>query len=608
MKHPISPPSAFSPAPAPSQDCNLLDVLIALQTSPVVHATTAADYAGALRRLPAILGVNSLEDVPADLAFLERRFPRDGFNPAFFFSEPAYRAWRRKIFAAVKRHTGVFGRVAELRARDDDWARLQRLAHAVSGCGTGRSPQRLIALTTLISEARRAGVAPREVCADWVASLTASLPLRQAAALRLAVALLDELRGLLPELDALLPPLTLGSFDAARRKAQHVPQALAAEIDRAVDEIYGGEIDEISGERVGVRAKGTQNRLRAALRRYAATAIAIGAAPAEISDPVALFEREIFNATLRAWIEEDAPTRKLSERSIWAYTKALALYAGRRGLDVPFLQRALALNPVLKTGREADRERNTPARDFCIHLLRNRNAELCFRSAHLHWRRGAEALLERERSGARTPYRRIEQLGMLAAFAALSIYGVPLRINNALDLTLTGREPWLVMPQRPKDPVRIRIPAMHVKNRKRIDAQLCDGPNRALETFLWFVREIRPRMPGAAASPFLFPGEGQTGRISSGCLRVPLQRESRRISLPTMNPHWFRHGMASLYLRHHPGAWAHLATLLGDDEETVRKFYAFLDEEQARIEVQENVARAAGLFRNEDREYSDAQT
>lgn len=344
------------------------------------------------------------------------------------------------------------------------------------------------------------------------------------------------------------------------------------------------------------------------MRRYAATAIAIGAAPAGTTDPAALFEREIFNATLRAWIGEDVPTRKLSERTTWAYAKALALYADRLGLDVPFVQRALSLNPVLKAGREAYRERSTPARGFCVHLLRNRDAELRFRSAHLHWRREAGALLARERAGAHTPYRRIEQLGTLAAFAALSIYGVPLRINNALDLTLSGPSPWLIMPRRPKDPVRIQIPAMHVKNRKRIDAQLCDGPNRALETFLWFVREIRPRMPGAATSPFLFPGEGQARRISAACLRAPLQKESRRIRLPTMNPHWFRHGMASLYLHRHPGAWPHLATLLGDEEETVRKFYAFIDEEQARLEVQENIARVAGLFPDEDREDGDAQT
>jgi len=82
--------------------------------------------------------------------------------------------------------------------------------------------------------------------------------------------------------------------------------------------------------------------------------------------------------------------------------------------------------------------------------------------------------------------------------------------------------------------------------------------------------------------------------ISKTYLRHSLFHHTRALGIP-MNPHNFRHGLASLYLRDHPGEYGQAARLLGISATTVRKHYVWIDEEAELAAVQKEVAKQAGF-------------
>ena len=192
---------------------------------------------------------------------------------------------------------------------------------------------------------------------------------------------------------------------------------------------------------------------------------------------------------------------------------------------------------------------------------------------------------------------RIIQLGVLAAFSSIALWGVPLRISDMQRLRHRGKDPTLVLPMGSRDKAYILIPAA-VKTRKPIKAHITAGPTRALDILKWYLEEIRPLLPYAGQSDYLFPGY-ESDVVTHQSLRTWLQDHSRDLDMP-MNPHNFRHGLASLYLRNHPGEYSQAARLLCNTPEVVRQHYAWIDEEDEMRKVQEEVARQGG-FSNEDR-------
>jgi integrase len=75
---------------------------------------------------------------------------------------------------------------------------------------------------------------------------------------------------------------------------------------------------------------------------------------------------------------------------------------------------------------------------------------------------------------------------------------------------------------------------------------------------------------------------------SAGCLdgrvfRGWFKRISRQLGIP-MCPHNFRHALASLLIKAHPGQYEGVAVLLGDTEGTVRCYYAWVNR-QVQVEA-----------------------
>jgi integrase len=179
--------------------------------------------------------------------------------------------------------------------------------------------------------------------------------------------------------------------------------------------------------------------------------------------------------------------------------------------------------------------------------------------------------------------------------AAIALWGAPLRIDNLRALRLYGERRSLFMSISEKQDVLIAIAREATKTNEPIRQRMRAGENRAVEILRWYIREIRPRFPGAQTSEYLFPGfAAHGGPIHDDTLRSWLKTHGRRIGI-VMTPHEFRHGVASLYIRAHPGGFDHIARLLDNSPEATRKYYAWIDDERMLAEVQERLLKLGGF-------------
>lgn len=106
------------------------DLLTSIHATTALTVVTRRDYTSAVSRMLQLCGCSRLEEIPLDLAEFQAQFPLDGFDPALFATEKAYRAWRKKLLAALRGHLGIIAEERARRARDDDWAVLLATASA----------------------------------------------------------------------------------------------------------------------------------------------------------------------------------------------------------------------------------------------------------------------------------------------------------------------------------------------------------------------------------------------------------------------------------------------------------------------------------------------
>ncbi|MCV2446902.1 hypothetical protein [Paracoccus sp. DMF] len=378
----------------------------------------------------------------------------------------------------------------------------------------------------------------------------------------------------------------------ARLAGELLEQSGAGSYD-PIEEVW---TDRLAPETLAVR--------RAALRKYLGAAVAHGIIPFDCNDLKQAFDADVFYRVVRALSRETAPARRITARSLRQYVGIWMILGSRLGMSVDFIKDSLRHNATLKQGREEQKTMPRATRELCAALLRDRRKEMIFRSMHLRFRERAERLIAGKEQVTGFTEEQAVQFGTLAAYSAIALWGLPLRIENMRSLRHLGPRPNLVLPQRARQKARIQIPKEVVKNRIDINAHLAEGPTRGLEVVEWYLEHIRPRLPWADRSEYLFPGyAGQ--RISDKSLRNWLQSHSRDLGIP-MSPHNFRHGLASLWLRSRPGDYSGAARLLCNSPATVRAHYAWIDHDAEMVNVQTELARQAG-FRISDEEDPDGQ-
>jgi hypothetical protein len=568
---------------------NMQDVLDHVLASPRYAEATRIDYAAVIKRCVTLYNVNHLTDVPADLEAFQRRWPSNGFDPLRFKGKRAYLAWRRKGQAILREYFGEAAAGRERRARDDDWTILIAVAETAL-IKSGREMTSMIPVKMLADTARKAELAPTElttlIVAQWAET---AAPARRQSLVR-AVRTLEALRASAAIPADLLPATPLEDIAKSRRATPPVlPAHLAAQVKEWIDLRCDGEADFVTGEAMNAASAQTRAGYRAALLKYLGTAIAVGAIPSDLSRLGHAMTQDVLRAVLRSWIEEEDPRRKISDRTMNGYIRNLRTLMEMQGLDTRGFVLALKTSRNLKKGHRDGQEMSLATRKFCALLVQHREYEIRFRSLHRTFQRKAQALIEEEGHS-----RQVLQLGALAVFAAIELWGVPLRIENALALRIRGERPTLILPQGKRDYAMIVIPGPEVKNGKRIHARISRNRAKALEVIEWFMGEIRPHFPNADRSDLLIPG-WHAAELSHAGFRNWLKQHSAEAGLP-MKPHNFRHGQASLYLKHHPGEYSGAARLLGDKSEAVRTYYAWIDDDAEMARVQRLIAQKAELL------------
>lgn len=594
MKHSFPIKSAQLHPDIPSPLENMQDVLIWLQTKrPYAHATII-DYKAQVARITEIFGVNNLRDVEADASLFDPRLKENRFHAEHFKSNEAWLRWSGKIIAILNRFRGETDARRERRERQDGWSRLFDLASLQVGVGTGRSPQMLIPVRVLADEARKTGIKPGALTAGWFATLGDELPRARWDAVRLALKNLHILASLSPDIATMLPMESLPESVQARRAKQYaLPEALARMGDQLIEEIGAGVYDPIMDDRVNCPAPSTLAVKRAALRKYLGAGVADNIISRDCADLKQVFAEDVFYKVVRALCRETDPSRRISARSLHQYVDVWMALGSHLGVPVGFMKDSQKRNATLKQGRELRKTMPRETREFCAGLLRNRGKEMVFRSLHLRFKERAERLIAGDVPTTGFTEEHIIQFGILAAYSAIALWGLPLRIANMRGLRHLGPRPNLVLPQRVRGKARLQIPKEMVKNRVDINAHLAQGPTRGLEVVEWYIEHIRHRIPWANRSEYLFPGYNGMS-ISDKALRNWLQHHSRDLGIQ-MSPHNFRHGLASLWLRSRPGDYSGAARLLCNSPATVRTYYAWIDHEAEMINVQAEVAKQAGF-------------
>lgn len=569
---------------------DLLSALPELYEKP----TTQRDYRFAIQRCAEIYGVDDLKNLPLDTpeAF-DRRFPRNGFSPDQpFVNEGSYGAWRRKVRAPLQKYLDPNRGEKRRSPPDDDWTRLLATAsEEAKRLGIGR--QQLIPLQNLAQEARKQAIQPQDLSPALLERLTEHTMAGRKRSLRRAPALLEQLRSSSATLDSFLPPTQL----ILPPKTENIaPPHLLKEAETWVNEHCFGEYDEIAERYEGKNSEETYKTYLSAFRSY----LNIAAASELVTQSSNLSEalsKPIFLSVMRKWIQLP-PTEKISSRSMFQYVKNMTIVAGNRGLDVKHMADGIKKNRQLKEGKKAAQGIVEGPMNFCRWLLSDKKNQASFMSLHIRFFKAAQQLLEAEkyRTLTNTEQKRLRQLGTLAAMAAIWTWISPLRITNLMGLTISGPAQKLHLPKGKRQYAMLLIPGHESKTKRPIRKKIQSNRSRALEIIEFYMQNIRPRYPYAATSHLLFPGcKNGSVPIDTDTVRPWLKRECRAIGFYPIRPHWFRHGVASIFLKHNPGAYVHAGRMLDDSPRTVRKYYGFIDDEQLHDETQVEMLRIFGL-------------
>ena len=557
---------------------------------------TRRDYCVNIRRLLAIEQVNGLSALEAEARQFEMKYPLSGFDPQHHKSESAYKAWRRKLLAACRLYETTD--TASDDALDDDWAELITHARSLHG-ETNRTDYELIPVKSLAKAACQCGIGPGELGETALGEIAEATAPRRHKHFRKALSELDRLRHAAPasELAEILAGLPLTWPLASGQRDFKYPEPLQREVAAWISAHCDGVYEPISGTVTGAKSSSTIGVYHAAFGKYLETACLNGFIDDDSSMAQAL-AAPVFHPTMRALIDaEQIAGRPVSNGTLASYTCYIGLLAEENGIDVSHMQTARRNNPNLRAGTaEQDRMTDDSMR-FCLLLLTNEKIRTIFQTLHLRLRHECEKL---RRADDSMPYEqdRILSLGIAAAFAAFENCLKPVRIHNVAAMTIGGTAPWLIMPRRRTDEARLHIPAGQAKNRKAIKARTAQRKTGELDVLEWYIAQIRPLLSAeAAASPYLFPTADGTDHVAPSRIRGAFMKHARAVGI-RMKPHYFRHGRVSLYLDEYPEDFAHAAKLLDDDVDTVRRHYAFINDEKLLEKAQRTLLNKAGFNSN----------
>lgn len=538
----------------------------------------------------------------ADLSVFERKFPLHGFDPNVHKSDAAYKAWRRKVIAILKAYAADKAprpvpsakplAEAQLSGWDDLLAEIDHVTDGVDQDALYKR-QRAIPIRTLARLARALKLGPKDLTVDTLQALAKPLVSSERDSLMRALRNLNLMRAV-PEIAALLPEAAYPLNILPRRGAiKELPQHIAQEIEVWLDVSCGGKWDPVAQVAMNGTSTHDRDKKRIAMRRFCATAFQEVPELVNVGTIAELLTEETMTLVLRAWMQEE--NKPLSARSITTYFVNIKTVAAHNELDGSVFDHLEETATVLKAGKTAGKSMSPKTKKFCASLLDNPALQTKLLTLHVRARRVAAMIFDRaekeKRDLSATEIGRIRQLGAVAAFSAIETCAAPYRIERMTLFRISGPKADVLLPSQSILTARFLLPEVQNKIKRVVAVSMKQDKRNGLDTLLWYIKRVRPLFSEAGESEYLFPAVQSRGPMRKTMLTGWFKKLSRQLGIP-MTPHNFRHAMASMLIKKHPGQYEAVAVLLGDTEKTVRTYYAWVNE---RVQIETAQSLVLGL-------------
>lgn len=550
--------------------------------------SVGASYISALKSLARRMNT-PLGHLSMTVDGFDERFPEDGFEPEHNRSNKGYEVWRRRTRAALGHLEGRHAARAAERAVRDGWTDLAAALEPFTKDRPARwklAPQKRIAiLSTLAPAARKRDRQPWEITLSVAAEMDRELQGNARTSLRGGLDTLDRVRDF-PGLSRLLPPQPVGFTPDVRRSLRRgLPEAWEEEVQGWIRQTTRGDWDPVGETFTGAHVKHA-HVARSAFRTFLAVALEVGAIERSAASVSAMFAcGEAMRAVCRGMYrlpERPKGRGRVKQTTVRKYLKLIRQVLAVRGLDTALLSETLRNNREMRQAAKAERRMTDKNRKFCEPLVCKRHLRRRFLRSFRTLREAAERIAARAGAEGREmtarEIARLRVLGACAAFAALEIGGAPIRIDNALQITVTGADAWLKVPEKGTGPMQVKIPPEATKCGREIAFPIRRNRHGAYDTLRWYLREIRPLFPHAATSRFLFPAVTRPGiPFAHQRFRAEFSNAMREIADLPMTPHQMRHGQESLLYHRFPEEIETIAARGDHEVETFRRRYLWID-------------------------------
>lgn len=540
-----------------------------------------------------------LKRIPADLAEFDRKWGRGRVRhvPAPFREADKFRTWRKHNRMVLRRLSGA----SVPPALGTEWSTLLAFVKENQGRGKLLGANSHLTFGVLARTASAAGVRPAEITDDWVNRVAVDLETSQRKSLRRGIARFNAIiakRTCRPEMEHLLPVKDVAQPVALRpagnrwlRSAGHPgARVLWTEFDEIIARKKHGEDAPLAG--APVQFKSNSEKSYAESLNWL-----LGGLMAEdlIEDGADLTE-VITHANLVTAINYWITARRARGQSIKTSTLhnhvSRLVHLATTYLDLAPKEadrlRKLRKKPTVRTVSvgKMSQTREDWIKEFDLDPAKQERAHRLPEDLMAR----AERVLAKERAGKRLrPSEMMDALraGVAATIAAILFRASPVRSANLRTLRMRGEGAEFDLTAFERDKrlaeLRLSIPGEQVKNETHID-EIADDDLAPVLT--WYLQEIRPRL--VSAHPFNKPYTDSDYLFPSTTDR-PMERSNfsemfRRACLEVnfvMTMHQARHVCAYWILSVDPNAWDEAAALLGDNELTVRKYYAWMNKRRA---------------------------
>ena len=627
----------------------------------------SGDTIRALRRVPVRLGMldADLAQLPADLVHFERVVASNGYSLAFRATD-ASAAGRRedsRIRAVLRRFLSDTGGTSQhdqqVRAHYDALMGIVASHSGRPGSGKRWNIGRERTLSILRARAR---LAPDELTQAEINRIGLEVTAQTRKSLRKAVTFLTSLQPLsveIPELCGLLPLIELsppaGSARARRVNWDSLPASFRASFDdiaaaclsgsddlteTLLARIDAGEDPETvmaEADELGRMQRGDLRKPDLAKRSYRQAITWLvrswedaGGNPHDLHALQDVLERQVIERAIADQVRRSIEGRDLRDplesSTLLARLTPLTTLA-TRGLRDPRLSATIKLLTLANV--HTPRKRLRAARngeaipqevDRIVSQLRQRpELASAFANAPKHIAELARTKIMAAQA-AKQPMAEITALRLFAGSVAYAVQlSRPLRTSSLRHARISaqgGVDANLLRSPKAESHLTLRFAPWEIKNGVWVNVDVTGSDAEILREWLdrW-----RPRLIALQGlnpdCPYLFPGSSQPVSVSGDPLVLPpgcyspsafldLWSDASDILGIRQTPHRMRHVVALLILTAHPGNYALVSSVLGNREDTARRYYG-RDDGQAAAQVARQAMLAAhpDLFKSLNRRH-----